>query len=174
MGKSGWGQEIEAGHCYSHTRTTLKVLGLMSDGQWVHSVSIMQEQRLSIYLGRMEGHLEGQLKGPDFQKGRDFLLMCFPTSWSKLDVAGTPRLPRSSSEDISQGCGEEPRHWLGKARVSRWSSPFGASSGSRGGKTPALAVVATVGVVAGLFLKPGLCALHGSTGGWIGRKMGIG
>lgn len=45
----------------------------------------------------------------------------------------------------------------------------------RGGKTPALTVVATVGVVAGLFLKPGLCApTHGSTGGWIGEgKMGI-
>lgn len=97
---------------------TQGALGLMSDGQWVHSVSIMQEQRLSIYLGKAEGHLRGTVKGTrTFQgKGRDFLLICFPTSWSKLDVAGTPRLPRSAVRDISQGCGEEPQHWLGKAK----------------------------------------------------------
>lgn len=97
---------------------TQGALGLMSDGQWVHSVSIMQEQRLSIYLGKAEGHLRGTVKGTwAFQgRGRDFLLVCFPTSWSKLDVAGTPRLPRSAVRDISQGCGEEPQHWLGKAK----------------------------------------------------------
>lgn len=55
----------------------------------------MQEQRLSIHRGKAEGHLRRTVKGTwAFQgRGHDFLLMCFPTSWSRLDVAGTPRLP---------------------------------------------------------------------------------
>lgn len=102
-------------YTYAHTEGAL---GLMNDGQWIHSVSTMQEQRLSIHHGKVEGHLRGTGKGTwAFQgRGHDFFLLCFPTPWSRLDVAGTPKLPMSAVRDISQGCGEEPQHWLGKAK----------------------------------------------------------
>ena len=118
MGKSELGPRERVRQGIVHTGTHTGSLGLMSDGQWVHSVSIMQEQRLSIHRGKAEGHLRGTVKGTwAFQgRGHDFLLMCFPTSWSRLDVAGTPRLPMSAVRDTSQGCGEEPQHWLGKAK----------------------------------------------------------
>lgn len=46
--------------------------------------------------------------------------------------------------------------------------------GSGGGKTPALTVVAIVGVVAGLFLKPGPVLLHMPTGvDWGREKWGL-
>ena len=68
----------------------------------------------------------------------------------------------SAVRDISQGCGEEPQPWLGKAKG--WAGdhlPLWGSEALRGGKTPALMVVATVGVVAGLDFKPGLCTPTG-------------